>query len=190
MIGGFMMKHKVIAMALTFLLVFAGSFVPKTECYAAGGLSPWWNIIKKIFADDTKEEKKDTSSKKEDSEKNEDSKKVDESVDTKTPTNKGKSISSTDLSSDEMKVNVKYGALQDSLSKFVGILTTLGSFYLAFSILRSIGMSIISVAQLSTAPSYQKARYQLTKNLLTSVVCVALLGSVALLSRLILDMVF
>ena len=181
------MKHRIIAIALAFLLVFAGSFVPKTECHAAG-LSSIFNFVKKIFVDDTKEE--DTSTKKEDSKNKDKNNKVDDSVDTKTPTNKGESISNTDLSSDEMKVTVKYDSFHSSLYQFIGMITALGSFYLGLSILRSMGMSIISIAQLSTAPSYQKARYQLTKNLLTSVVCVALLGSVALLTELILDIVF
>jgi len=181
------MWRKCFMIICTLLLISTCCLVPKQKAYA---FNPF-NAVKngaKLFVHIWTNDKK-TENNKEKTVENKNTK-VDESVDTTSATSKGGSIKDTDLSTTEMSTTITFSAFQDALSKFVSIIAVVGGFYLAISIIRSIGMFAISIAQLSTVPSYEKARFFLIKNILVSVVCIALLGSVGLLTQLITGVVF
>lgn len=116
--------------------------------------------------------------------------KVTSSVDVDSATSDGSGVADSDLSDITMQTTVSYSAFQIHLSRFVSLITVFGGFYLGVSVLRSLGMFIINIAQLSMIPNFPKARYFLIKNLMVSVVCIALLGSVGLLVQLVSGIVF
>jgi len=177
------MKSRFLIIICTLMLVVTCCMVPKQKVYAFNPFKDGAKLWEHIWGNDKKTENKEKTTESKNT-------KVDESVDTTSSTSKGGSIQDTDLSTTEMSTTITFSAFQEALSKFVSIIAVVGGFYLAISIIRSIGMFAISIAQLSTVPSYEKARFFLIKNILVSVVCIALLGSVGLLTELITGVVF
>lgn len=176
---------------LAILLIIPASLIPKQESYAFGfGMDPittsvklanWaWNIKS---AKDKKIKDKATG-------KDEKTKTPKVSGTVSETTSSGSSMNGTDLSDETMIPTVYFSAFQEAVSKFISIITVIGAFYLGISILRSIGMCLISIAKLALVPNFPKARYFLFKNLGVSVVCIVLLGSVGLLTQLVAGIVF
>lgn len=181
---------------LTILLMLPAILAPKQEAHAMSVFKGWsWvsNIARDLIIKDTKDGMADDKDKKmaeKIAKKDNKDKAPKVSSDVSEAESKGSGINNTDLSDATMTPTVHYSAFQDKVSRFISVITVIGGFYLGFSIIRSLGMFMISVAKLAMIPNFPKARYFLIKNLMVSMVCIALLGSVGILTQLISGVVF
>lgn len=177
---------KYLMLIMTILIVATAVAVPKQEVHAMSFAGKWCrNLIFNMAADKVKEK---TQKKIKGEDEKENAPQISSSV--SETEKKGTGMNNTNLSDETMTPTVTYTAFQDSVSQFISIIVVVGGFYLGVSILRSLGMFMISIAQFAMTPTYPRARYMLLKNLLVSVVCIALLGSVGLLTQLIAGVVF
>lgn len=192
-----MKKHLILI--LTILLILPAILTPKQEVHAASltGLFNGWswvsNKARDLIIRNTKDGMADDKDKKmaeKIAKKDKKDKAPKVSSDVSEAESKGSGVNDIDLSDSTMTPTVHYSAFQDKVSRFISVITVIGGFYLGVSILRSLGMFAISVAQLAMIPDFPKARYFLLKNLMVSMMCIALLGSVGLLTQLISGIVF
>lgn len=194
---------------LTICFILAFSVIPQQEVEAKSLYSSFSGFIKKginkgkevvkdnlVIADkvinETSSDNKETeqSESSEISLENIERNPLSNNIDFNLESSNGTSVEETNLDNDIKDVVVTYSDFQSSLSKFIGIFLSFGSFYLALSILRSIGLFMINIIQLSMIPNFPKARYFLLKNLSVSVICIMLLGSSGLLTKLITQAIF
>ena len=179
---------------LMVLLMLPAILIPKQEAHAIGISWSWVSsIARDLIIKDTKNgmaDEKDKKMAEKIAKKDNKNKAPKVSSDVSEAESKGSGINNTDLSDTTMTPTVHYSAFQDKVSRFISVITVIGGFYLGFSIIRSLGMFMISVAQLAMIPNFPKARYFLIKNLMVSMVCIALLGSVGILTQLISGVVF
>lgn len=77
------------------------------------------------------------------------------------------------------------GKFIDSFNDLSNFVTKLTNGMLAFSMLSGIGVLLYHIVQLALAGSNPNERSKVLKNLLTSVVCLALLGSISLVMAFI-----
>lgn len=90
--------------------------------------------------------------------------------------------------------NVKFSyAVGNTGGKFIGAFndlsdfaTTLTNGFLAFSMLSSIAILLYHIVQLALVGNNPKERSQVLKNILTTIICTALLGSIGIVMSFIL----
>ena len=189
------MIKKHFLLILTILLILPAVFAPKQEVHAmpvgaTAAKGVLWAISKARDLIIRNPNDKDKKTAEKIAKKDAKDKAPKMSSDVSETESSGSGINDIDLSDSTMTPTVHYSAFQDKVSKFISVITVIGGFYLGVSIIRSFGMFMLSVAQLAMIPDFPKARYFLLKNLMVSVVCIALLGSVGLLTQLISGVVF
>lgn len=90
----------------------------------------------------------------------------------------------------QVKAMPTFGAFEQALADVISMITMLGTFYLAFSVLRSLGMFMVSLMRFIASPAHPRMRMQISKDLFMSCMCIMLLGSVGLISNLLVGIVF